>query len=36
MSFSKFKEFRDAVVDGPIAKQLEETNFKELAPDELI
>ena len=36
MSFSKFKEFRDAVVDGPIAKQLEETNFKELAPDEAI
>jgi restriction system protein len=36
MSFSKFKEFRDTVVDGPIAKQLEETNFKELAPDELI
>lgn len=36
MSFSKFKEFREVVLDGPIAKQLEETNFRELAPDEVI
>jgi restriction system protein len=35
-SFPEFKNFREASVGNPIATESEITNFKELAPDELI
>lgn len=35
-SFPEFKNFREASVGNPIAAESEITNFKELAPDELI